>query len=55
VDTDVSKADLYARQCTWDAHSTTVQDLIERGIQWIEWPAFSPDLNPIENVQNWMK
>jgi transposase len=32
-----------------------IEDLEERGIICIRWPAFSPDLNPIEMVWNWMK
>jgi len=33
----------------------TTHELLERGIIAIHWPAFSPDLNPIETVWNWMK
>jgi transposase len=33
----------------------TLQDFAERRIRFIRWPAFSPDLNPIETVWNWMK
>ena len=33
----------------------TIQELLERGIRLIWWPAFSPDLNPIETVWNKMK
>lgn len=33
----------------------TQEELIERGIRLIFWPPFSPDLNPIETVWNWMK
>ena len=33
----------------------TVEELEERGIEIIEWPAFSPDLNPIESLWNEMK
>jgi len=37
------------------AASETRQDLQERGVRIIFWPAFSPDLNPIETVWNRMK
>ena len=37
------------------AASATMDDLLERGIIPISWPAFSPDLNPIEKIWNWMK
>ncbi|KAJ6781189.1 hypothetical protein PWT90_05966 [Aphanocladium album] len=32
-----------------------LRDLEARGIEPIDWPAFSPDLNPIETCWNWMK
>ena len=31
------------------------EELFERGIRIIFWPPYSPDLNPIETVWNWMK
>jgi hypothetical protein len=37
------------------AASGTVIELLERGIIPISWPAYSPDLNPIEKIWNWMK
>jgi transposase len=33
----------------------TIEDLRERGIYYVKWPSFSPDLNPFEKVWNWMK
>ena len=33
----------------------TKEELRERGIEPIDWPAFSPDLNPTEHVWAWMK
>ena len=36
------------------AHGT-IQELLNRGIRLIEWPPFSPNLNPIEHVWNKMK
>jgi transposase len=35
--------------------SKSTRELQERGIEVIFWPAFSPDLNPIEMCWNWMK
>ena len=32
-----------------------IQDLEERDIVCINWSSYSPDLNPIENVWNWIK
>jgi transposase len=37
------------------AAKETLQDLLERGIRKMNWPPFSPDLNPIETVWDWMK
>ena len=34
---------------------STIQELAERGIQAVCLPPYSPDLNPIETVWNWMK
>jgi hypothetical protein len=35
--------------------STTLAELCQRGITILEWPPYSPDLNPIETVWNIMK
>ena len=35
--------------------ASTMEELLKRGIHTIFWPAYSPDLNPIETVWNWMK
>jgi hypothetical protein len=37
------------------AAGTTHAEFRDRGIELIFWPAFSPDLNPIEMCWNWMK
>ena len=37
------------------ASRATRIELESRGIKLIFWPAFSPDLNPIETCWNWMK
>jgi transposase len=37
------------------AAKATHEDLAERGVKVISWPPYSPDLNPIETVWNWMK
>ena len=36
--------------------SELVTEYLERkGIEFIDWPPYSPDLNPIENIWHWMK
>lgn len=37
------------------AARNTIADLRQRGVTCIRWPAYSPDLNPIEMAWNWMK
>ena len=37
------------------AAGVTKDELRERGIITIYWPPYSPDLNPIETIWNWMK
>jgi hypothetical protein len=37
------------------AAQSTLDELRVRGIRFIYWPPYSPDLNPIEAVWNWMK
>ena len=48
---------LFFMQDNAKAHyaANTRQELQERRIQVIVWPPYSPDLNPIEMVWNWMK
>jgi transposase len=36
-------------------HRATIEDLAERGVIVINWPPYSPDLNPIESLWNMMK
>jgi len=37
------------------AAADTKAELKARGVQVLSWPAYSPDLNPIEMCWNWMK
>ena len=52
-----SGVELKFMQDSAPAHAAkgTIEELSNRGIQCIKWPAYSPDLNPIEMVWNWMK
>jgi DDE superfamily endonuclease len=50
-------ADIVLMQDNAPAHSAkaTLEELQEAFIHIWDWPAYSPDLNPIETVWNWMK
>lgn len=49
--------ELYLMQDGAPGHAAryTKQELQERGIPLVDWPPYSPDLNPIEKVWDWMK
>lgn len=51
------RPDLHVMQDNAPSHSAarTIRELNERNISPVEWPPFSPDLNPIENVWKLMK
>jgi hypothetical protein len=40
--------------CPAHRAKTVTQYLHENGVEFLEWPPYSPDLNPIENIWNWM-
>ena len=52
-----TRQDLQVMQDNAPSHKAaqTLRELSERQITLIEWPPYSPDLNPIENVWNMMK